>query len=99
MIFKLVIKYSLMQVKVNKLVLQGNYSACWHKIILNFGQINDGNTVLTDAVHTPKLVSKRKLCQCSGKLDDAVLAWRSVTGLVRGSQAAGLGQVQVRIIT
>ncbi len=88
-----------MSISLNKacLVLQRNHCARRHKLILILSQANHGDTVLTDAINTAELIAEWKLSQCSGELDDAVFARWSVARLVGGSQAPGLGKVQLRV--
>ena len=72
------------------LILQRNDSASWHKVILNLSKTYHSYAVLTDTVNSLELITFGQLREGSGKLDDAVLAGRSGTRLVGGTQAAGL---------
>ena len=79
------------------LVLQRNDGACWHEVIINLCKTEHGYSMLTDTVNSLELITFRQLSKGSGKLDDAVLAGGSDSRLVRGTEAAGLRQVEVRV--
>ncbi len=91
------LKYNTEQKEQFHLVKQRNNCSGINEVVLSLDQADQVYPVLSNTVNSFELITSRKLSQCSGQFDDAILSWGSGSGLVRDTETAWFRQIKVGV--